>query len=139
MSLIAIDRSLRLYMVTNFFLSSKTLLVACICEFRGFSRRIFFMRKTCSQLPIGLLRQKKANSGKKILNFLLNLPKKKQKERGKKMDFVRSLSILRSRAPQAVGRKGVSPCTLVLSPVHSDPLHRTVLLPDISFFHIFWV
>ena len=32
------------------------------------------------------------------------------------MDFVRSLSVLRSRAPQAVGRKGVSPCTLVLSP-----------------------
>ena len=133
MSLIAIDKSLRLYMITNFFLYSETLLVVCICKFWGGSRRKkLLMKKTSSHVPIGLLRQQKANLKKNLNSLLKEFPKKTERNR-EKMDFVRSLSVLRSKAPQAVGRKGVSPCTLVLSPgaFRSIAPHRTF----VRYFH----
>ena len=57
------------------------------------------MKKTSSHVQIGLLRQQKANFKKKSQLSIQAVPKKKQNKIKKKMDLVRSLSVLRSRGP----------------------------------------
>ena len=88
MSLIAIDRSLHLYLVTNFSFTVKLCWLYVYVNFGvAVEGKKILMKKTSSHVPIGLLRQQKANFKKKSQLSIQAVPKKKQNKTKKNNGF----------------------------------------------------